>query len=80
MNNTRVIKKEGKFVKDKSSERRDSILPEETTHYGDAMDKWSWTKYGTILYKVGGSTFVSPRIYNNRILFFNKFFKLKNVS
>jgi len=62
MNNTRVIEKEGKFAKDKSSERRDSILPEEATHFGDAVDKRFWTKYGTILYKSGGSTFVSPRI------------------
>jgi hypothetical protein len=39
MNNIRVIEKEGKFTKDKSSERRDSILPEEATHFGDAVDK-----------------------------------------
>jgi hypothetical protein len=62
MNNTRVIEKEGKFAKDKSSERRNSILPEEATHFGDAVDKRFWTKYGNILYKAGGSTFVSPRI------------------
>ncbi len=62
LNNTRVIEKEGKFAKDKSSERKDTILPEEATHFGDAVDKRFWTKYGTILYKAGGSTFVSPRI------------------
>jgi len=62
MNNTRVTEKEGKFAKDKSSERRDSILPEEATHFGDAVDKRVWTKYGCVLYKAGGSTFVSPRI------------------
>jgi len=62
MNNTKVIEKEGKFAKDKLSERRDSILPEEATHFGDTVDKRFWIKYGTILYKAGGSTFVSPRI------------------
>ena len=62
MNNTRVIEKEGKFAKDKSSERKDSILPEEATHFGDAVDKRFWTKYGNILYRAGNSTFVSPRI------------------
>jgi len=60
MNNTRVIEKDGKFTKDKSSERKDSILPEEATHFGDAVDKRVWTKYGTLLSH--GSTFVDPRI------------------
>ena len=45
MNNTRVIEKEGKFAKDKTSERKDTILPEEATHFGDAVDKRFWTKY-----------------------------------
>lgn len=62
MNNTRVIDKDGKFEKDKSSERKDSILPEEATHFGDAVDKRIWTKYGEILYQAGRSTFVSPRL------------------
>ncbi len=62
MNNTRVIEKNGKFEKDKSSERKDTILPEEATHFSDAIDKRIWTKYGQILYKAGASTFVSPRI------------------
>ena len=57
-----MIEKEGKFAKDKSSERRDSILPEEATHFWDTVDKRFWTKYGTVLYKVGASTFVRPRI------------------
>lgn len=61
MNNTRVIEKDGKFEKDKSSERKDSILPEEATHFGDAVDKRIWTKYGDILYK-SSATFVSPRL------------------
>ena len=59
---TIFVEKDGKFEKDKSSERKDSILPEEATHFGDAVDKRFWTKYGNILYKAGGSTFVSPRI------------------
>jgi len=62
MNNTRVIEKDGKFDKDKSSERKNSILPEEATHFGDAVDKRMWTKYGDILYRSGNSTFVSPRL------------------
>ena len=62
MNNTRVMEKNGKFEKDKSSERKKSVLPEEATHFGDAVDKRFWTKYGDILYRAGSSTFVSPRI------------------
>lgn len=60
MNNTKVIDKEGKFEKDKSSERKNSILPEEATHFGDAVDKRMWTKYGHLLH-INQSTFVSPR-------------------
>lgn len=51
MNNTRVIEdSQGKFAKDKRSERRQSVLPEEATHFGDAVDKRVWTKYGHLLY------------------------------
>jgi hypothetical protein len=60
MNNTRVIDKDGKFEKDKSSERKNTILPEEATHFGDAVDKRIWTKYGHLLTQ-NQSTFVSPR-------------------
>lgn len=60
MNNTRVIDKDGKFAKDKSSERKSSILPEEATHFGDAVDKRIWTKYGNLL--TNRSTFVDPRM------------------
>lgn len=60
MNNTRVIDKDGKFAKDKSSERSSSILPEEATHFGDAVDKRIWTKYGKLL--TSRSTFVDARI------------------
>lgn len=59
MNNTRVIDKDGKFTKDKSSERRLSTLPEEATHFGDAVDKRIWTKYGHLLSRT--STFVPAR-------------------
>lgn len=62
MNNTRVLERNGKFEKDKSSERKKSVLPEEATHFGDAVDKRFWTKYGDILYSTVSSTFVSPRI------------------
>lgn len=52
MNNTRVIEgRDGRFEKDKSSERRKSILPEEATHFGDAVDKRVWTKYGHLITK-----------------------------
>jgi len=61
MNNTRVIDKNGKFEKDKSSERRNSILPEEATHFGDAVDKRIWTKYGHLI-NLNQTTFISPRV------------------
>jgi len=61
MNNTQVIDKDGKFEKDKGSERKKSILPEEATHFGDAVDKRIWTKYGHLLH-MNQSTFVSPRL------------------
>ena len=50
MNNTRVIEgSDGKFKKDKTSERRKSVLPEEATHFGDAVDKRIWIKYSHLL-------------------------------
>jgi hypothetical protein len=61
MNNTRVIERNGKFDKDKGSERSKIILPEEATHFGDAADKRIWTKYGEKLFR-NRSTFVSPRL------------------
>jgi len=67
MNNAKVKQVAGKLEKDKSSERRDSgVLPEEATHFSDAVDKLLWTKYGKMLRKksqgtgflrVGGRTF-----------------------
>lgn len=60
MNNTRVIEKDGKFEKDKSSERKKTILPEEATHFSDAVDKRIWTKYSTRLFR--GSFFTEARI------------------
>lgn len=60
MNNTRVLEKDGKFTKDKSSERKDNILPEEATHFGDAVDKRIWTKYGELLER--RSSFIPPRM------------------
>lgn len=61
MNNTRVVDKNGKFEKDKSSERKSSVLPEEATHFGDAVDKKIWTKYHNLLNK-RSSVFVPTRI------------------
>ena len=60
MNNTRVIDKDGKFTKDKKSEKSKKILPEEATHFGDAVDKKIWTKYNHMLKR--GSTFVDVKI------------------
>jgi len=61
MNNTSVIQKpNGRFEKDKRSEARTSVLPEEATHFGDAVDKRIWTKYGSLL--KGKTSFVMPRV------------------
>ena len=59
MNNTQVVQKEGKFTKNKSSERSKTILPEEATHFSDAVDKRIWTKYGHLL--AASHTFVPTR-------------------
>ncbi len=59
MSNTGVRESAGKFEKDKRSEQRKNVLPEEATHFGDAVDKRIWTKYGDRLFR--HSTFVSPR-------------------
>jgi len=61
MNNTTVIERNGKFQKDKSSERNKRILPEEATHFSDSVDKRIWTKYGGLLNKYQ-SSFVDPRL------------------
>ena len=62
MQNTRVIEdSHGRFAKDKSSERRQSVLPEEATHFGDCVDKRVWTKYYTRL-KVLSTSFVDGRV------------------
>lgn len=62
MQNTRVVEDSyGRFAKDKSSERRHSVLPEEATHFGDCVDKRIWTKYYTRL-KVLSTTFVDGRV------------------
>ena len=61
MNNTKVMERNGKFQKDKSSERSKKILPEEATHFSDAVDKRMWTKYGELLLKYQ-STFVDARL------------------
>lgn len=61
MSNTQVMEREGKFCKNKKSEHPNSgILPEEATHFGDAVDKKMWTKYIDILDK-GSSDFIEPR-------------------
>jgi hypothetical protein len=62
MNNTKVIERNGKFDKDKNSERSKKILPEEATHFSDAADKRIWTKYGKALYTRVSGTYVEPRL------------------
>ena len=62
MNNTKVIERNGKFDKDKNSERSKKILPEEATHFSDAADKRIWTKYGKSLYTRSSGTYVEPRL------------------
>ena len=60
MNNTKVVDKNGKWDKDKSSERKNSIPAEQATHFSDAVDKRIWTKYGHLLNR-RSSIFVSAR-------------------
>lgn len=61
MGNTRVkTDSQGRFAKGKRSERNDSILPEDATHFGDAVDKRVWTKYGELLKQ--NDWFVGARI------------------
>lgn len=60
MNNTSVITdSEGRFAKDKRSERNKSISPLEATHFSDTVDKRIWTKYGSLL--TGSHSFVDAR-------------------
>lgn len=62
MQNTEVTESHtGKFTKDKSSERKKSVAPEDATHFGDTVDKCIWTKYGDRL-KLINSSFVSARV------------------
>lgn len=61
MNNTQVIEdNQGRFAKDKRSERNKSILPEEATHFGDAVDKRVWIKYGYLI--LNRYSFVDSRV------------------
>ena len=61
INNTRVLDHNGKFEQDKTSEKKNSILTDEATHFGDAIDKRIWTKYGHLIY-LNQSTFDSPKV------------------
>jgi len=61
LNNTRVIEKDNKFTKDKSSEHKNSRVPqEEATHSTDAADKiiWIYVNY----YKNRNDSFIAARI------------------
>lgn len=50
MNSTQVrMTTDGRFEKDKRSERNGSIPAEQATHFGDCVDKRYWTKYGDLL-------------------------------
>lgn len=59
MRNASVKEKDGRFEKDKSSEASKTILPEEATHFSDAVDKRIWIKYGDRL--TNKSSFIEPR-------------------
>lgn len=59
MSNTSIREDAGKFKKNKNTEGYKSVLPEESTHFGDAVDKRIWTKYGQLLNR--HTTFVDPR-------------------
>lgn len=62
MNNTRVTERDGRFAKDKKSESsRSGVLPEEATHFGDAVDKTFWTKFNRCL-SFSNNTFIPIRI------------------
>lgn len=59
MNNSKIKNVGQKMEKDKSSERPTSgVLPEEATHFSDAVDKLVWTKYGSGLRQSGRESFV----------------------
>jgi hypothetical protein len=61
MNNTRVITgSDGRFKKDKRSERNTAVSPLEATHFGDCVDKLIWTKFNHLLR--GEVTFIDPRL------------------
>lgn len=49
MNSTQVKVHDGKFEKDKKSERNKAIPAEQATHFGDCVDKRIWTKYAAIM-------------------------------
>ncbi len=66
MNNTKVIERNGKFDKDKNSEKSKKILPEEATHFSYAADKRIWTKYGKALYTRASGTYLEPRLYKKK--------------
>ena len=59
---SQCIERNGKFDKDKNSERSKKILPEEATHFSDAADKRIWTKYGKALYTRSSGIYVEPRL------------------
>jgi hypothetical protein len=64
MNNAKVKDVDGKLTKDKSSERKTSgVLPEEATHFSDAIDKIIWTKFSENI--KGNQTSIPLRIVNN---------------
>lgn len=67
MNNAMLKEYDGQLKKDKSSERRNSgVLPEEATHFSDAVDKILWTKYNDRMHAESGD-FIPVRIGGKRI-------------
>ncbi len=61
MKNTRVLEKDNKFKKDKSSEHKHSAIPqEEATHSTDAADKLIWVDHQE--QGKGGNDFIETRM------------------
>lgn len=68
MNNAMVKEFDGQMKKDKSSERRGSgVLPEEATHFSDAVDKILWTKYRSVITGESDGDFIPIRIGGREI-------------
>lgn len=63
MGNARVIEKNNKFEKDKSSEKdKSGIPPQEATHFSDSFDKILWIRFSEYLNKDASGGFIDIRL------------------